>query len=66
MPSIDCVSREPAKDGPEQFVILSHNRIRREFQDGEIVRSVPQLRRGVQVECLIHTVLGKCVNCLME
>ena len=47
-------------------MVLSHNRIRREFQNGEIVRSIPQLRGGVQVECIIHTVQGKCVNCLME
>lgn len=47
-------------------MVLSYYRIRGEFQDGEIMRSVPQLRRGVQVECFIHAVLGKCVNCLIE
>jgi len=45
-------------------MVLSDNSIRREFQDGEILCSIPQPGGDIQVECLIHTVLGECVDCL--
>lgn len=45
-------------------MVLSDDGIRREFQDGEIMCGIPQPGGNIQVECLIHTVLGERVDCL--